>query len=403
VEVDLMRRLFYGVALSVVFGATALGLAGCSVEGTEPGMAANGAEPAPGLDESGMPESESPESASEPLPSLSEPPAVPAEGMNIPTGGEPQSLPAEDPEGAEEREPRDRPAAALYAAGPLAGSDAPVTSAPPGTITLTDCFVELIEEAQVPAQEPGVLVKIMVREGDEVQKGVQLAQIDDAHPRMQHEAARQRYEAAREEAENDVNVRYSKAAALVARNEWQQAVEANKKTVGSVPVAEVERLRLKYDEMVLSIEQAEMRRRVAALEKNVAAAEVNAAIENLKRRRITSPLDAMVVELYRHDGEWVQPGDPVMHVVRINRLRVEGVVNSAEAAGHEISGRPVRVTVELARGRTVTLDGRITFVDPVVRAGGKYEVWAEVDNVQESGRWLLQPGLPATMTIQLNR
>ena len=332
-----------------------------------------------------------------------EPPAVAPIGLNTPIEEEPETASTGRPQGDEDSRLFGNPATALYSAELASEPDAPAAAAPPGSITLTDCFVELIEEAQVPAQEAGVLVKIMVREGDEVQRGEQLAQIDDAQPRMQHEAAMQRYEAAREEAENDVNVRYSKAAAAVAKNEWQQSVEANKKTPGSVPLLEVDRLRLKYDEMVLSIEQAEMKRRVAALQKNVAVAEVNAAVEGVKRRRITSPLDAMVVELYRHEGEWVQPGDPVMHVVRINRLRIEGVVNSAEAAGHEISGQPVEVAVELARGRTVTVDGRVSFVHPVVRAGGKYEVWAEVENVQENGRWLLQPGLPATMAIQLKR
>jgi len=325
--------------------------------------------------------------------------------MDAPIEEETEPPPTDGPQSAEGSRSLGGATAALYSAEPASGIDvaAGVAAAPPGSITLTDCFVELIEEAQVPAQEAGVLVKIMVREGDEVQKGAQLAQIDDAQPRMQHEAARLRYEAAREEAESDVNVRYARAGAEVAKNEWQQAVQANKDTPGTVPRAEVDRLGLKYNEMLLSIEQAEMKRRVAALDAKVAVAEVNAAVENLKRRRITSPLDAMVVELYRHDGEWVQPGDPVMHVVRINRLRVEGVVNSAEAAGHEISGQPVEVTVELARGRSVTLDGRVSFVDPVIRAGGKYEVWAEVENVPENGRWLLQPGLPATMTIRLKR
>jgi len=408
VEVEVMRRLFDGIAFLLVLGALMvglLGLAGCSAEGEGD---ADGSGPAAGARGPEAPEPGSPESAPEPLASLSEPAAVAARGMNVPIGRERQPAATggsqgDRPGAGEVAGPLGRGTAALYGAEPGSGSDEPAAVAPSGSITLTDCFVELIEEAQVPAQEPGVLVEIAVREGDEVQKGAQLAQIDDAHPRMQHEASRLRYEAAREEAENDVNVRYAEAAAAVAKAEWEQSVEANRKTPGTVPLAEVKRLGLKWREMNLSIEQAQMRRRVAALEAKVAAAEVNAALENLKRRRITSPLDAVVVELYRHDGEWVQPGDPVLHVVRINRLRVEGVVNSAEAAGHEISGQPVEVAVELARGRTETLEGRVSFVDPVVRAGGKYEVWAEVANVQESGRWLLQPGLPATMTIRLKR
>lgn len=415
-----MRWSFSGFAAVVAccgltFGLA--GLAGCMGDGTQAEAQAEGshseeaaAQPKAAGSESSSPPSDPSESPSEPPASLSEPPVFPPRGTNVPVENVPveegaAAVAGDESQGTEARSSLGGAETALNAAEPASEVDAleSGSGAPPGSITLTDCFVELIEEAQVPAQEAGVLVKIMVQEGDEVQKGAQLAQIDDVQPRMQHEAAMHRYEAAREEAENDVNVRYSKAAAAVAEKEWEQAVEANRKTPGTVPEAEVERLRLKWREMELSIEQAEMHRRVAALDAKVAAAEVNAAVEGVKRRRITSPLDAMVVELYRHEGEWVQPGDPVVQVVRINRLRVEGVVNSAEAAGYEISGQPARVTVELARGRTVTLDGRVSFVHPVVRAGGKYEIWAEVENVQESGRWLLQPGLPATMTIQLKR
>ena len=47
------------------------------------------------------------------------------------------------------------------------------------------------------------------------------------------------------------------------------------------------------------------------------------------------------------------------------------------------------------------LDGKIVFVSPLVQPGGEYLVWAEVENKQENGHWLLRPGLTATMTIQL--
>jgi len=401
-----MRWSFSRLAASLALCALTvglLGLAGCAEYGAQADAEGEGDNPGAAAAQPEAPESESPASAFDQPASPLEPPAVAPLGLNAPIEEEAEPTLSDGGQGGEGGRSLGDANTALYSAEAAPEADAAAAAAPPGSITLTDCFVELIEEAQVPAQEAGVLVKIMVREGGEVQKGELLAQIDDVLPRMQHEAAMHRYEAAREEAENDVNIRYSKAGAAVAKNEWEQAVEANKKSPGAIPQAEVERLLLKWREMDLSIEQAEVKRRVAALEKNVAVAEVNAAVEAVKRRRITSPLDAMVVELYRHEGEWVQPGDPVMHVVRINRLRVEGVVNSAEAAGHEVSGQPVEVAVELARGRTVTVGGRVRFVHPVVRAGGKYEVWAEVENVQDSGRWLLQPGLPATMTIQLKR
>jgi hypothetical protein len=41
------------------------------------------------------------------------------------------------------------------------------------------------------------------------------------------------------------------------------------------------------------------------------------------------------------------------------------------------------------------------FVNPLIRTGGSFQVRAEVENRKENGFWVLSPGMPATMTIQL--
>ena len=93
---------------------------------------------------------------------------------------------------------------------------------------------------------------------------------------------------------------------------------------------------------MLSIEKAKKDLDVAGLQKQVSEAELEAAEANLERRRLIAPLDAVVVELTRHEGEWVQAGDPVMRLVRVDLLRVEGFLNAKNYRPSEIQGRPVR-------------------------------------------------------------
>jgi len=287
---------------------------------------------------------------------------------------------------------------ALLLAAPLAAQQA----APADRAVLRDCYITHIEEVQVPAQEAGVLVTLGVREGDSVEAGQVLAQIDDIHARMQQRVAGFELQVAREEAESDVSVRYARATEAVARQEWQQAVEANKKVTGAVPQAEVRRLVLKQNEAALSIEQAQMRRRIAALEANVREAQVEAAEVNIARRRIEAPLDALVLKGHQHAGEWVQPGVPVIHLIKLDRLWVEGSLKVHEYTPAEVYGRPVTVSVTLARGREDTFQGRVVFVKPVIEADDTFLVRAEIANRQEGGGfWLLSPGMPAEMTIQL--
>ena len=66
--------------------------------------------------------------------------------------------------------------------------------------------------------------------------------------------------------------------------------------------------------------------------------------------------------------------------------------------GHQSSRN---MEIELSRGRKEQFKGRVVFVNPIVQAGNRYRVRAEVANRQEEGQWLLSPGSTATMVIHL--
>ena len=270
-----------------------------------------------------------------------------------------------------------------------------------GDPVLQRCLVSLIEEAKVPAREAGVLVELGVREGDVVEKGALIGKIDDSQPQMERRKARAEHEQAVAKAESDVDVRYSIAAELVAEAEHKKALESHAKVPGSVTEVERDRLKLSEQKGELQIEQARLERRLNAIAAQSKEVEVLAAESAIDRRLIKSPLDGMVVQVFPHQGEWMQPGDPLARVVRTDRLRVEGYVDSTRHDPVEVSGRPVTVEVVLAGGRRESFKGRIVFTSPLVESGGDYRVFAEVDNRLDSGshQWLLRPGQTATMTI----
>lgn len=271
----------------------------------------------------------------------------------------------------------------------------------PRAVTVPHCLVSLIDEAHVAAREPGVLVEMLVKEGDQVTKDQPLAQIDDVLAQHELEAAQYKWQVAKQEATNDVNVRYAKAGADVYRQEVIQNYKANQEVPGTVSQTEVRRAELKWDEFRLQAEASEFKLQQTALEAKVREAEVSTALERIKRSKILAPLDGMVVDRKRQRGEWCQVGDPVIHVVRLDRLRVEGFVPAGEYSPGEIDGRPVTITVTLARGRQEQFQGKVVFVNPEVDANREFRVWAEVFNRQENEHWLLNKGMVAEMTIHL--
>jgi multidrug efflux pump subunit AcrA (membrane-fusion protein) len=278
-----------------------------------------------------------------------------------------------------------------------AAPSGPAASGP----VLNHCLVSLIEEVQVPAREAGQLEALEAKEGLQVKAGTTLGHIDDKEPTVQRKIKQAEHDAAKEKSDDDINVRYARAATDVAYVEYQKALEANTKVKGSIPEVEVNRLKLTWIKSKLQIEQARLEQRVNGFTADGKGAEVEAAETSIERRQLKTPIDGVVTNVYRHVGEWCAPGDPVVKIVRVDRLRIEGFLNAADFDPPEIEGRAVTVDIELAHGRHVKFTGKVVFVSPLVGAGGEYRVFAEVANRQEAGQWVLRPGLFATMTIHL--
>jgi multidrug efflux pump subunit AcrA (membrane-fusion protein) len=286
---------------------------------------------------------------------------------------------------------------------PAASQPRTVPPPPSGVEAVRSCLVTLIDEAEVSAQEQGVLMDLKAREGDSVVKDTPLAQIDDAQVVAAENVAKYELEAAEAEAGNDVNVRFAQAATDVAYAEYQQALDANRKVPNTHPQAELRRLLLEHRKYTLQIEQSEHELGIAKVSVKAKKAHLEAAHTDVERRKIKAPIDGIVVKRYRHLGEWVRPGDPVYRVVRADRLRIEGFLDANKVSPAQVNGQAVVITVGLPHGRQESFEGKIVFVSPLVEAGAQFLVHAEVVNRQENGFWLLRPGLTADMNIQLKR
>jgi len=275
--------------------------------------------------------------------------------------------------------------------------------AQPGTIPLQHCQVSPIQEADVPAQQAGVLRTVDVKAGASVNEGDLLAQIDDNHAMSQLAVMKNKLAVANEQAENDINVRYSEAAYLVAKAEYESALEANRNVPGTVPHMQVQELKLAAHRNWLGIEQAQTDQQIAVLQVGVSQAELGAAEENVARHKIKAPLTGEVMKVYSHKGEWVQPGDVVARVVWLQRLYVEGFASIAQVAPSQLKNRTVEVVATLDNNRQVPFRGKIVFAKSLIEGGGKYLVRAEVDNRLEGDQWLLLPGMPVGMTIYMQQ
>jgi multidrug efflux pump subunit AcrA (membrane-fusion protein) len=273
---------------------------------------------------------------------------------------------------------------------------------PVGSLRIGGCLVTLIDEIEVPAREQGVVTEMAVVEGQHVAEGELLARIDDKQALAVAEVAQYKLEVANEEAGNTVNKQYAEAAAAVALAEYQSAEAANRKAPGSTPQTELNRLLLQHKQFTLQIEQAIYELGIAGTTVKVREAELRAAHEDVARRQVLSPLTGVVEKLYRRKGEWVQPGEPVVKVLRTDSLWVEGWADASRYMPGDLRNRPVIVAVALP-GRREQFEGQVVHASDVIQTGHQFLVKAEVKNRQDprTGDWLLRSGLTGEMAIQL--
>jgi multidrug efflux pump subunit AcrA (membrane-fusion protein) len=269
------------------------------------------------------------------------------------------------------------------------------------SVTKPDCLVSLVDEAQVPAQEEGVLKEVLAQDGQQVEANQVIARIDDTLSVLQKDVAVAEFKVANRRAQDRVSVEYAQAAANVAKRDYWRKKEANDKVPGSVTQADIDLANLQFVQYDLQTRKSEFELEIAALEAKVKEASLKAADEHIVRREIKAPWAGAVDRVIRHAGDWVKPGDPLLRLLRMDKLRVKCSLNAADRAPSEVVGRPVAITVKLARGRSAAFQGKVTGVSPLVEGNDTFLVWAEVDNRKENGFWLLRDGMRADMTIEL--
>jgi macrolide-specific efflux system membrane fusion protein len=256
--------------------------------------------------------------------------------------------------------------------------------------------LRLLEEAEVPAQEAGVAVKLAVQEGQRVKRGQLLAQIDDQVARLAEQAADAQFKIAQAEATNDIRIRFAQKALEVSEAELRRSTESIERFAKSVSQSQLDVERLTVQKNRLESEQAEHDHQVALLEMNAKENELSAARQQVARRRIVAPFDGVIVQIYVHPGEWVEPGQRALRIVNVGRLKAEGFI-PAERAMSVKSGQEAKLAVALSGEQTLAKTGAIVFVSPEVDPiTGQVRVWAEIDNRDGS----LRPGQAAQMSLK---
>lgn len=279
-----------------------------------------------------------------------------------------------------------RPESAIHAAERTLP---PVANVNKSIVDVAQCRVTLIDRVTLASARAGVLAFVEARESDRVRAKQVVAGLDSS-------VAEATLAIARQKASSHVERRMARKLVELTQAEYDKATLANQKVEGGGVFGDIDlrRLRLGVDKSALQYEQAENELQVSALNAKQIEAE-------LKTYSVEAPFDGIVTRVYRAKGEAVSLGDPLIEVVNLDRVRVEGYVGIVDGLrirqGSQVTVRLDLPDIDLPEEQ-LEFQGKLVFVDVGVEpVTGQIRVWAEVPNPDG----ILRSGLPARMKIQL--
>ena len=205
------------------------------------------------------------------------------------------------------------------------------------TLTLTGTAAALPnQDIKVSALVPGRVAELKVAEGDRVQAGEIVAQLDD---RPYHDQLQQAEAAAEQARANFENAKLSRA-----RNEdlFQRGIAARK-----------------------DLEDARTQESVAQAAVRQAEAALSLARLQLARTEIRAPIDGAVAKRSVSIGEQVDgtAAQPIVEIANLQQVEFLGNAPAVYLAKVRV-GEPVAVTTEAVPGRT--FEGRVVAISPAV-------------------------------------
>lgn len=214
----------------------------------------------------------------------------------------------------------------------------PISASYSGTASL-----DAPDEAQVVAKSGGVVLQILVEEGDTVRAGQVLARIDPDRPRLEMERAR--------------------ATVRKLENNYRRAQELLASKLVSAEATD----QIRYD-----LESARASFEIAQLE--------------LSHTNIVAPISGVIAQRMIKTGNLIALNMPAFRIVDISRL--EAVLNVPERELATLKpGMPLRMLVDAVPGRA--FEGRVDRISPVVDSGsGTFRVVCAFE-----GGGTLRPGM----------
>ena len=276
---------------------------------------------------------------------------------------------------------------------------------PEAALFSTTALVTAIDHVDVPARQPGVMAKLSLRRGASIEKDQLLAKLDNRRAFFNYEVARQETQIAKQQAENKLPTKLKKTIAKYATREYEMNESLFRNSRGAVSQLQLQTSKSAMEQAIIDSENSVAEEKQLDMSLHAQIQKEQLAKLELENCEIIAPLNGIVSDIHRRPGEWVNTGDPIVTMVRMDRLRIETLMHPSEITPQQIISCRARVQIQISEDEHyVVPESRIFIAGAEIEPDGRYLIAVEIENEFATDHlnqksWLVRPGMTAQVDI----
>lgn len=217
-------------------------------------------------------------------------------------------------------------------------------------------------EVDVSAEATGTLLRLDAREGERLEPGAVVAQIDSVQLALQkRELEVQREAASTRGAEAAATVRSLQAQLRTAEDDLARTRRLIEQSAATA--SELSRLESSVESLEAQIAGARARVELATHDRAATQARIEQVEDRLARTQVRNPVAGTVLTTFAEEGEYVQQGRPLYTIAPLDTLVLRAYVSGGQLAGLEL-GESVEVRFDAGDGTLAGRSGRISWISP---------------------------------------
>jgi multidrug efflux pump subunit AcrA (membrane-fusion protein) len=271
-----------------------------------------------------------------------------------------------------------------------------------GSLIIRECQLQFPKDIEIAAQSEGIIMELFVEDGTLVKQKDVLVQLDSRIAMAEERVSKQELLTAKLKADDDSSVKFSKAAADVAKITME--ISDNLLSDNAESEEDNRKKRLEYRKADLQITVSENEKKQHAAAVALQQAKLEATQVQVDLRKITAPWDGFISKVMKKQFSFVRPGEVICQITSMDSIRVVGLAE-VDFPPHLLLNAPAKVRIQVPGIQAPPIvEGIVSYVSPKTESKNTFPIHVNIPNQKMAdGQFYFRGGMVAEIEVMINR